>query len=159
MRDTAHVLWSITIMNPELAPEDKENPWMDRPFKDVSTTMYLVRNGLASHAVIGKEISPKTKQPHFQMALCTSDVRKFSYMKGLYPRAHIESVDYPYEVLVNYCKKTVNFDSYGEIKAAIRVETKYREQIIKESYQRLDKQLIKYYNIHGYPAGWKERGT
>lgn len=147
--DHRHILWSITINNPEEIPPTES--WMESTFKDVSTIHYMMGNKLAKHALIGKEHWKGEKTPHFQIALCTSDVKKFSYMKGMFPRAHIQSVDYPYEVLVNYCKKGMNFTEHGKLTSAVRMENEYRKKLIEQSRKKLDKMVADYYNKLGIP--------
>lgn len=65
------------------------------------------------YIVIGKEIG-KEGTPHLQCFVTYKDVKKFSAVKKLLPRAHIEEMKATPLLASNYCKKENDWEERGE---------------------------------------------
>lgn len=148
--DTKHVLWSLTINNPTLEENDLENGLLyGSSFKDIAIIRMLIRLDTLAFAVIGRENWKSNKTPHFQIGLAFAKPVKFSRMKEIFPRAHIKTVDYPFQVLINYCMKDMEYVELGNKARSLRLETAYRKSLIDISQSTLDKQIQSYYNKLG----------
>lgn len=86
-RDAAAKRWCLTINNPQA--EDEERFSSEK----------------IQYAIVGREIAPDTGTKHLQCYVCLRRQDRFSGLKKLFPRAHIEKAQGT--VLQNqlYCKK------------------------------------------------------
>lgn len=75
-----------------------------------------VRNyAMVTYGIIGKE-KGENGTPHLQCYLELKNSVKFTTMKRLWPRAHIENRKGSGEQASNYCKKEEDFVEWGELK-------------------------------------------
>lgn len=92
---------------------------------------YIIR--VATYAIVGHEVAPETKTPHLQGFVNLSKQSRFTAIKKIMPRAHVEKARGTDEDNRKYCSKAGDYWEHGEPqKAGKRNDLTRPAEMVKE---------------------------
>lgn len=87
--------------------------------------------------IIGEEIGLKCETPHLQIYFESRSPIKFSYIKKLFPKAHIEKARGTIKQNVEYCSKENNYTTNIDLSPKQTFNDKLKQKIMNKKYKNV----------------------